>query len=143
MARSNPETTLTRWFRIELERRGGYVLKCSDSFTRGVPDVSLTSDRVTWIEMKVADSSRRVEVGDERSWQALTVRGAQDHFIRQVCRRCYRGACVVTGPPEEWPSRLALWLPVDPSVESNDPKSVGSMYLCAAVGDGVFRWLGL
>lgn len=137
--RRNPETILTGWFRGLIEKRGAFCYRVSDAYTRGIPDLTVTTDRVIVIEMKIRPG------GPTRSfqamvWKALGVRGAQDHFIRQICRRSEFSACVVSGTEDEDPSSLALWVPVHPEIESNDSGD----YLAIAVGvEEVMGWLSL
>lgn len=107
---TNAETELTAIVRTRLEGLGCHCVKLSDRFTRGVPDLLVVSDRIVMLELKVFVATASVH-----TYQQLGMSGAQDHHVRQMCRRSLRAAACVTGKPDG--GALALWTPVSPESE--------------------------
>lgn len=132
MSKANPESVSTKEFRRLLEARGAFTLKLSDSFTRGVPDLLVSTNRVVMVEMK-----QDFGTGSHRSYKTLGMSGAQDQGIRELCRRNPHSACVVGADPGN-EMRCKLWSPVVPE------RSGGPFvwYALAAVGfEEVWSWL--
>lgn len=128
----NGESLLTKAVREALERRGAHCMKVSDRFTRGIPDLFVTTDRLIAIEFKVFVTALTV-IG----WREAGLSGAQDHHLRRIARRARRASCVITGPPSEASvSAIKLWVPVRPEVESDD-----GVYRLAAVGEEAMKWV--
>jgi hypothetical protein len=130
VTRRNPETIATNDFRRRLEARGGYTVKVSDTFTRGIPDLQVTLGRLVAVEMKVGS---RV-YGHTESYKALGLSGAQDQRIREICRRAPKCACVVTA----WHGEFTLWVPVRAELQGQGAE----MYQCEAEGiEAILTWL--
>lgn len=131
----NPETRVTNRVRELMESAGAHFIKLSDSFTRGVPDSVVATDRVILIEFK-CDRHKRDEV--LRTYRSLGLSGAQDHHIRQVYRRTHRGACVLTDSVDG--DKMRLWTPI--GAWSEGPGH--DMYAVQARGwKEIAQWLGL
>jgi hypothetical protein len=109
---SNPETKVTDRLRRLLADAGCHAIKLSDSFTRGVPDMVVVSNRVIMVEVKV---DRLKSDKTIREYSSLGLSGAQDHHVRQISRRCSLGACVVTDAVDG--GKMRLWVPRDPAGE--------------------------
>lgn len=107
---TNAESRLTEYLRKLLEKRGCHHVKLSDRFTRGVPDLLVVSDRIVMIELKVFQATSVVH-----TYRELGMSGAQDHHVRQMCRRSLRSAACVTGRADG--SHMLLWTPVCPESE--------------------------
>lgn len=130
----NPETVVTNRFRKTAELRGADFVKLSDSFTRGVPDAYMVTDRVIMVEFKV---DRTKGTMDTRSYKSLGLSGAQDHRIRNISRRSALGACVVIDSAKG--GQLQLFVPVGPSQEGPGHED----YVRLAEDEEVFRWLSI
>ena len=125
----NAETKLTRSVRLALETKGAHCVKLSDKFTRGVPDMMVVSDRVVMVEFKIMTTTAMV-----LTYSRLGLSGAQDHHIRQIARRAYRGVCVITGSSTG--EELAVWVPVNPELESLE-----GLYRRAASHEKCISWV--
>lgn len=119
----NPETKITVTIRKHLETRGAHFVKLSDSFTRGVPDALVVTNRPVMVEFKV---DRLVGTDMMRTYRSLGLSGAQDHHIKALHRRCLNSAAVVTNTARE--NRLRVWVPLNPHDEKNET------YICIAEG---------
>lgn len=132
----NPETVVTNRIRKLIEAAGGHFVKLSDTFTRGVPDAMVVTDRVVMVEFKVD----RLK-GDPtlRSYKSLGMTGAQDHHIRHIARRTnVKGSCVITDTKDG--GKLRLWVPVDPGMEGDNY----AVYAVLRTGwGGAADWLNL
>ena len=126
---NNAETQLTKIVRERLEGLGCHCVKLSDRFTRGVPDLLVVSDRIVMLELKVFVATDSVH-----TYQQLGMSGAQDHHVRQMCRRSLRSAACVTGRADG--SRLALWTPISPESEL-----VPNYRLAASEDSQVMNWI--
>ena len=89
-------------------------------------------DRVIMVEFKV---DRLKSDRDKRTYKSLGLSGAQDHHIRQICRRAPGGACVVTD--KESRGKLRVWLPFVPMREG--PKFED--YYLLVKDEDVYLWL--
>jgi hypothetical protein len=108
----NPETIITNRLRASLEARGGYSIKLSDKFTRGVPDLVAVGRSVFMVELKVYSGS-----GVTETYKRLGLSGAQDSRIRAINRRCeHPHAFVYTADPDDNQSGT-LWIPLLPEFE--------------------------
>ena len=131
---TNPETIVTDYFKRRVTALGGYYFKLSDRFTRGVPDCHVTFDRGVFVEMKEG-----LWLGPVATYQKLTIRGAQDHKIRQMCRRARKSACVISAPMRS-PENMTLWVPV---AAHREGRRDFNQYRIAAQGEEqVMKWLG-
>jgi hypothetical protein len=131
----NPETIITRRVRSVIEARGGHFIKLSDSYTRGVPDAIVTTNRLVAIEFKVDRTTGR---DFARSYSSLGLSGAQDHIIRAIARRSGSNcAYVVTDTLDG--GRLRAWTPTLPNGEGPGYE----LYTVVAVGDAVYKLIGL
>lgn len=133
MGRVNPETVVTRELRRRLEALGAHTVKLSDSFTRGVPDLMVASDRVVMAELKVDESDGTWSV---RTYRQLGMSGAQDQRVRELCRRNRLSACCVAIPRDMYSA--TLWVPLAPDRQGEGYES----YRVEAQGwEGVLAWL--
>ena len=128
---ANPETELTKIVRTRLEKvYDALFVKLSDRFTRGIPDALVCTNRNVMVEFKIFDTDRAVV-----TYKAMGLTGAQDHYVRAMCHRNRKSACVITGMRDG--SSLALWLPVRPGREGPDFAD----YRLAAEKEEVYEWL--
>lgn len=111
----NPETKVTNRIRNLLLRNGAHFRKLSDSFSRGVPDSYVVTNRVVMLEYKVDRSKGTKEV---RTYKSLGLSGAQDHEIKAVKKRAADCAFVVTDTVKG--DRLRVWGPVNAFAEDDD-----------------------
>ncbi len=125
----NAESQLTDAVRKRLEGAGAHCIKLSDRFTRGVPDLNVTSDRMVMVEFKVLEPTESVVM----TWKDLGMTGLQDHHVRHMCRRAGRSACCLTGLVDG--TDLKLWLPIMPMSEKI------ADYRLAAQGEAVIKWV--
>jgi len=129
----NPESIVTDHFKNVVESLGGFYFKLSDRFTRGIPDCYVVFERGVFVEIKEGNFD-----GTVQTYKKLTIRGGQDHKIRQMCRRHRKNACVVTmsvGSPND----MKLWVPVRPEKEGGEFQE----YRLAVTGQHkVMTWLG-
>ncbi len=130
---ANPETVVTQRVRDVLKGAGAHFIKLSDQFTRGVPDALLVTDRILLVEFKV---DRRKRDPNDLTYKQLGLSGAQDHHIRQICRRNTRGACVVTDSVDG--GKLRLWLPLRSHGEGAKGFETYVVYEC---DEKVYAWL--
>lgn len=112
--RENPETKLTKYVRLALERAGAYSVKISDTFTRGIPDMMVVGNRIVMVELKVD----RV-FATKATWKQLGLSGPQHQRIIEICRRAGSAACVVTGRGGD-PGSIRVWSPDDPTNNASD-----------------------
>lgn len=125
----NPETVITDRLRLEVERAGGYSIKLSDRFTRGIPDLIVVMSRVMLIEVKVF----RRGTTQVSTWKRLGLTGLQDQRIRETWRRASRSAYVVTGTLD---GPLTLWRPMLPEASGIDG-TPESHYMALYEGHGI------
>lgn len=128
---SNPETIVTNRIRKLLVSHGAHFVKLSDSFTRGIPDSFVVSNRVVFIEYKV-DRGRKT-LGTDRTYKSLGLKGSQDHHIKAISSRAPTSAYVVTDTVKG--DRLRVWRPERPHDEA-DPT-----YVMVTEGDCNFLML--
>lgn len=129
---SNPETKVTNRIRNLLKMNGAHFTKLSDSFTRGVPDAYVVTNRVIMMEFKV---DRSKGISRERTYKSLGLSGAQDHTMKAINRRAPGCGYVVTDTVKG--DRLRVWIPM-----STDENS--EMYGCISESDEEFlRVVGL
>ncbi len=111
----NPETVITNELRKRIEDRGGYFMKISDQFSRGIPDAfaSVVIGLVA-IEVKV---DRSAGTKDVRTYKSLGLSGAQDHRLRRIlaCSNSMGSAFVFTNTTDG--TRPTLWVPKRPDLE--------------------------
>lgn len=109
----NPETKVTDDLKMGITSAGGYFMKISDTYSRGIPDSFIAVPiGLIAVEIKV---DRTKGTKDVRTYKSLGLSGAQDHRIRQVARVAKAKAYVFTNTVEL--DRPILWLPVDPGRE--------------------------
>jgi len=128
----NPETIVTNRIKDLLKRNGAHFVKLSDSFTRGIPDAMIVTNRVIMMEFKV-DSTKGTM--SERTYKSLKLSGAQDHHIKAIRKRAGSSAYVVTDTVGG--GRLKVWIPADPFNEASEE------YVCVCEGeDNFLRLMG-
>lgn len=119
----NPETTVTKRIRKLMELHGAYFVKLSDTFTRGIPDVLVATNRIMLIEIKVDRSKGTLTT---RSYKSLGLTGAQDSRIRNFYRRS--GDAIVMTDTEDG-GRLRVWIPIDSDNEGPGFEDYSMMHI--------------
>lgn len=132
----NPETLVTNRFRKLLTAAGAHVIKISDAYTRGIPDLLVsTTDGICMIEIKV---DKLKSDKNTRTYKSLGLSGAQDHHVRQLAQRRILSGCVVTDIKKG--GKLRLWIPLNPEKEGGHYGD----YSCVARGwEEIREWLSL
>lgn len=109
----NPETKVTDDLKTALSSCGGYFMKVSDSYSRGIPDSFIAVPQGLWaVEIKV---DRTKGTLCTRTYKSLGASGAQDHRLRQVARVAKGHAYIFTNTVDL--DRPILWSPVNPERE--------------------------
>lgn len=110
----NAESLLSDKVREALEMMGCRVIRLSDRYIRGVPDLLVMGAHgIVLVELKIGDHTKHVE----RNTNQLGLTGPQDMNVRGALRRCRKSACVVTGLADG--SAVMLWVPVAPSLDGD------------------------